>query len=91
MPIISCGFVNRPGRLAAVGPLVSVEIGDDPDFRPNAGRRPAIPAMRHNALVDTGSSVTGIDVELADYLNLPVRIAGCVPPPDPSIRGRYAY
>ena len=82
MPIISCGFVNRPGRLAAVGPLVSVEIGDDPDFRPNAGRRPAIPAMRYNALVDTGSSVTGIDVELADYLNLPVRIAGCVPPPD---------
>lgn len=72
MPTISCGFVNRPGRLVAVGPLVSVEIGYDPDFRPNAGLLPAIPAMRYNALLDTGASATGIDVELADYLNLPV-------------------
>lgn len=28
--------------------------------------------MRYNALEDIGSSATGIDVELADYLNLPV-------------------
>ena len=72
MPTISCGFANQPGRLVAVGPLVSVAIGYDPDFRPHPGRPPDLPPVQYRALIDTGATATCVDVALANRLNLPV-------------------
>ena len=72
MPTTSCGFENNPGLLARIGPTLIAQVGYDPNFRPSAGTRPEISAWPYDALVDTGSAVTCIDIRLANDLNLPI-------------------
>lgn len=57
--------------LEYVGPSLPVEIGFDPNFRPNTGARPRLPGQQFPALVDTGAAECCIDSALAVMLNLP--------------------
>jgi hypothetical protein len=53
------------------GPRLSVYVGFDPGFDPTiAGNVPDLRSREMNALVDTGSAVTCIDVALARELEL---------------------
>ena len=72
MPITECGFKNRPDVLVHYGPTLYIEIGFDPNFRPNSEGKPDLSANQFPALVDTGASVSCIDSGLAMELNLPV-------------------
>lgn len=72
MTAASCGFDNNPGMLVRVGPTLTAQVGYDPSFLPSTGNRPEISIWPYEALVDTGSVVTCVDVRLADALNLPV-------------------
>ena len=54
------------------GPTLHVEIGFDPDYRPDTGAGPDLPGNRWPALVDTGATESCIDSTLAATLNLPV-------------------
>lgn len=78
MPEAQCGFINIPGgssgssMLTTYGPTLTVDIGFDPQFRPNQTTIP-IPGMTGiPALVDTGAQQSCIDSALAAHLNLPI-------------------
>lgn len=58
--------------LALFGPSLPVEIGFDPNFRPNTGTRPRLPVHQFPALVDTGAAESCIDSKLAATLKLPI-------------------
>ncbi len=72
----------QPGRRALIawGPILPVQIGFDPSYRPAAGRAVTLPSTLHDALVDTGATESCIDSTLAQTLQLPVvdqqRVAG---------------
>lgn len=72
MPEVETGFSDRPDLLALYGPTLHVNIGLDPDFRPETERPPNLPARNLPALIDTGASENCIDAELATDLGLPV-------------------
>ena len=74
-----CGF-GSPEELVLFGPTVHVEIGFDPQYRPETEARPNLPQTPHSALIDTGAIISCIDSDLAASLQLPVvdrqRLAG---------------
>ena len=69
---VESGFKNRPDLLALYGPTLLVDIGLDPDFRPENQQPPNLPAQALPALVDTGASESCIDADLATELGLPI-------------------
>jgi hypothetical protein len=70
VPEASAGF--QSGRaLSDYGPALYVRIGFDPGFR-IGGPSPKLPPLDLPALVDTGASLSCIDVALAEQLQLPL-------------------
>lgn len=72
MTAVNCSFEDNPGLLIRLGPTLTAQVGYDPNFRPSAGTLPEISTWPYDALVDTGSAVTCIDIGLANTLKLPV-------------------
>ena len=70
MPEVSAGF-DSGAALSLYGPTLYVRIGFDPDYRVG-GRIPKLPPVDLPALVDTGASLSCIDVTLAEQLQLPL-------------------
>lgn len=65
------GFHN-PLDLIQYGPLIDVQVGFDPDYRPAPVLRAQLPPDTLLALVDTGAQESALDAELAATLDLPV-------------------
>lgn len=82
MPVVECGFLDAAAAgspadaLVQYGPIVPVDIGFDPVMFaaafPAAGFRRVPQACNIPALIDTGSSDSYIDEELAERLQLPL-------------------
>jgi predicted aspartyl protease len=78
MPSTRCGFDSVPGGasgadlLTSYGPTLLVDIGFDPDFKPQSLVTPIAGIKGIHALVDTGASESCIDSLLATQLNLPI-------------------
>jgi len=82
MPQIHCGFiddlasgVSGAALLVSYGPTIQVDIGFDPNFKPNP--KAPVPApmagiQGQHALVDSGASECCIDSLLAAELKLPI-------------------
>ncbi len=77
MPEIKCGFNDTPqgkgsSLLTLYGPTLKVNIGFDPNFRPETGAIPVVGISDVDALVDTGATECCIDNQLAAILKLPI-------------------
>ena len=72
MPSADSGFSGHPDRLEVRGPILSVEIGFDPEFEFGVHARPDLPDESYPALVDTGATSSCIDSGLAERLRLPI-------------------
>jgi len=77
MSVASCGFEKRgaDGRrlLMHHGPTLAVDVGFDPDYQVETPSRVPAPGMRYvQALIDTGASLSCIDLNLALSLDLPI-------------------
>lgn len=82
MAEIHCGFVDDPKLgvsgsklLVLYGPTIQVDIGFDPDFRPDPTKTldPPKPGVTgQHALIDSGASDSCIDSLLAAQLKLPI-------------------
>ena len=73
MPTVACGFDNQPDMLAGVGPTLTIRIGFDESYDPEAvAGEPDIPSSHIPALIDTGASHSCVDSDLARDLSLPV-------------------
>jgi hypothetical protein len=82
VPVVECGFLELSSAgspaeaLVQYGPTVPVDIGFDPAMfaaaYPAAGFRRVPEAHSVPALIDTGSSESYIDEELAQRLQLPL-------------------
>lgn len=71
----NCGFhgdANGPILLVQRGPAVWVDVGFDPEFRPNQNKPPKAGITNIEALIDTGAVESVIDSALAERLNLPI-------------------
>ena len=66
------GVHSGADLLELIGPIVRVQIGFDPLFRPGSGLVPNLPNQLHLGLVDTGASTSSVDSALAVTLGLPV-------------------
>lgn len=72
---VSCGFEGAPDAkdlLVSRGPTLSVNVGFDPNYRPDINAPPAPGISRIEALVDTGADQSCIDSLLAVQLKLPI-------------------
>lgn len=78
MVTTKCGFDDVPGGpagsdlLVVNGPTLIVDIGFDPNFKPQLPNVPNPGIKGCSALVDTGATLSCIDSLLARQLNLPV-------------------
>ena len=75
MPKASCGFLGAaPAQilLAYHGPVLKVDVGFDPSYKPAGGMPPKKQRTGLEALVDTGARESCIDSDLARELQLPV-------------------
>lgn len=70
--MIRFGFPGNPEDLAEIGPTLPVQIGFDPQFRPEDPHTVILPERRYPALIDTGAHSSCIDSQLAEALGLPI-------------------
>lgn len=71
---VNCGYQDAPqGQklLIHYGPEIWVDIGFDPQYRPNRNAPPIPKISKVIALIDTGARESCIDSALAAELNLP--------------------
>ncbi|MYA95551.1 MAG: hypothetical protein F4X91_03975 [Nitrospinae bacterium] len=72
MPSVDCGFSNGDA-LVIYGPTLLVDVGFDPNFDPNKkGSVPTTSIQQIHAVVDTGATISCIDKQLAEQLQLPI-------------------
>jgi len=74
MPSVNCGFQDAPqGQklLVHYGPEIWVDIGFDPNYKPDQNAPPIPKISKVHALIDTGARESCIDSELAAELSLP--------------------
>ena len=69
MTTTKCGFNDAAGvlgrdALVAYGPTLIVQIGFDPTYDPAKSTIPNLPTDHHHALVDTGATISCIDIGL---------------------------
>lgn len=74
---VECGFQDDDNELGYQhlinhGPLLGVQIGFDETFTPVGGQNPSLESRIYPALIDTGATLSCIDSELAQGLELPI-------------------
>ena len=71
----NCGYddpVQGPGLLVLYGPATWVNVGLDPNYKPNSNAAPVPGIANIEALIDSGADESCIDSGLAAHLKLPI-------------------
>lgn len=72
MPRVEANPFPHPDGLIGLGPTIRVHVGFDSKFAPDSEGTPQAQLQNLPALVDTGATISSIDSELAQDLNLPL-------------------